>query len=140
MMVEAEMLRLCEQLDPDGDEQEQCDVCGNLEHLLRLHGHLKHALILHHQVIPLLEMVDSKSPPIIYKALRVIHEVITERQREQGPRHAHASGDYTGVIGIIGPLVDNLLTVGLAHRLLKLPQQVIVIKRNKLIIRSETKM
>ena len=67
------------------------------------------------QVMPLLEMLDSKKFAIIYKALRVVHEAITERQRQEG---RNATGDYTGVIGIIGPLVDNMLTVGLAHRLL----------------------
>ena len=115
VLMEAEMLRLCERLDPDGEEEEQCEICGNLEQILRQEGALKHALILHHQVITLLEMLDSKSPPVIYKALRVVHEAITERQRQPG---RHTSADYTGVIGIIGPLVDNMLTVGLAHRLL----------------------
>ena len=115
VLMEAEMLRLCERLDPDGEEEEQCEICGNLEQILRQEGALKHALILHHQVITLLEMLDSKSPPVIYKALRVVHEAITERQRQPG---RHTSADYTGVIGIISPLVDNMLTVGLAHRLL----------------------
>ena len=110
-----EMLRQCQQLDPEGDEQQQCEICTSLEHLLRQDGQLKHALMHHHQVMPLLEMLDSKKFSIIYKALRVVHEAITERQREEG---RHATGDYTGVIGIIGPLVDNMLTVGLAHRLL----------------------
>jgi len=50
MLIESQMLRLCEQLDPDGAEQEQCEICGNLELLLRHSGQLKSALILHHQV------------------------------------------------------------------------------------------
>jgi hypothetical protein len=67
-------------------------------------------------VITLVEMLESKNPTVLYKALRVVHEAITDRQRQQPGRHA--SGDYTGVIGIIAPIVDNMLTVGLAHRLL----------------------
>lgn len=50
VLMEAEMVRLCQVLDPEGDEQEQCEICGSLEQLLRQDGQLKHALILHHQV------------------------------------------------------------------------------------------
>lgn len=64
------------------------------------------------QVLPLLEMLDSPHDQVVVRALRVIHEAITNRQRQ-------ASGDYTGDIGIIAPLVENMLTVGLAHRLLR---------------------
>lgn len=49
-VMTGEMLRLCQQLDPEGDEQQQCEICGSLEHLLRQDGQLKHALMLHHQV------------------------------------------------------------------------------------------
>jgi hypothetical protein len=104
---EREMVELCRQLDPHGDEQRQSDMCGKLEQLLREHGQLKHALILHHQVTPLVEMLDSKMPVIIHKALRVVHEAMTERHCQEGK---HAGGDYTGVIGMIGAVVDNMLT------------------------------
>jgi hypothetical protein len=50
VLMEADMLRYCEKLDPDGDEQEQCEICGSLEHILRQDSQLKHSLILHHQV------------------------------------------------------------------------------------------
>ena len=113
-LVEAEMLQLCNQLSPEGGEVEQCEICQSLEQLLRYHGEIKHSLIIHHQVLPLLEMLDSPSSLVVCRILRVIHEAITERERR------NAAGDYTGVIGIISPVVDNMLTVGLAHRLLAL--------------------
>ena len=114
-VVEAEMLRLCAQLDPASrDEEGQVLVLQGLEVLLRTHGRLKTNLIVQHQVLPLLEMLDAPSDPVVCRALCVVHEALTERERNA------AAGDYTGYIGIVAQLADNMCTVGLLGKLLDL--------------------
>jgi serine/threonine protein kinase len=111
-LVEAELLKLMSQLDVRGDEETQVCVCEELESLLRNRSESKTAIMVHHQVLPLLEMLDHTSSLVVLRVLRLVHEAMTERHKKS------AVGEYTGGITLRQPLVERMCTVGLLHRLL----------------------